>query len=74
MSKTEWLLLAVILYLLFFRSKGQAAAGSRPLTEDEIAERNLSADGLTPQHGCSRSDGVIGCYVGGGIPLGSPLY
>ena len=72
MSKTEWLLVAVVIYLLFFRSKGQATA-PRALTEDEIAERNMSADGLTPQQGC-RSDGLIGCYVGGGIPIGSPLY
>jgi len=72
-SKTEWLLVAVVVYLVFFRSKGGGAATSRPLTEDEIYERNLSADGLTPQQGC-RSDGMIGCYVGGGIPIGSPLY
>lgn len=73
MSRTEWIIIAVLLLVLLARSKARAAAPVAGLSEDEIAEQNLSADGLTPQQGC-RSDGVIGCYVGGGIPIGSPLY
>jgi len=46
MSKTGWLILAVVVYLLFFHGKkGQAAPSTQALSEDEIAEK-YSADGL----------------------------